>query len=640
MTLAKTRAAALLFLAIALSIWFGPRKRSGRGSIRGVDTASSSSSGRAKVRVDATFFRRLSTLVRICIPSWGCTEARNLLLLTLLLVLRTRLTVVMANVVGDLAKLLVQKNAKQFSVRVLDVGLWSLPSAIVNSSIKFVTTQLQLDCRARLQNRIHTMYSDNGVFYKLSQQQQQHQGGQQGAAAIDTPDQRMTEDTRQFCDEVADIYPQVFKPIIDIITFVYQLSAHGGWKPPVALIAYYVVSGYAMKTLMPNFAKLTARMQQLEGDLRWAHSQIIQHVEEIAFYRGESKERESVDAGLRQVVSHSGLIARKKATTDFIESVLVKYGATCAGFAVCAIGVFELKGKVPAAELTRVYVAQSQLLLPLARAIGQLVMLYKRLTTLAGYTSRVGELFEALEALELSCYNSMTSVQFCAPDGPPRIEFCSVDLHTPSSSQALLSDLSLTVNCGEPLLIMGTNGSGKTALLRALAGMWPVHKGVVVRPQSGVVFLSQRAYFTKGTLLQQFIYPDAALRDGVTEDTIMRFVDLVGLANVVAREGGLHNEKLWADVLSGGEKQRTTMVRLFYHSPTFGILDEATCAVSQEIEANLYDTAGQCGVTLLTVSHREALKRFHKRTLVLDGFGGYSVVDNAEYASSSSSSKQ
>lgn len=616
--LAVSAAAVLLLL-----LWIRRRGAAPAPSSSGKERRSRSGSGTEKdrskdrkpaVQVDGVFLRRLSSILKVCFPRVMGVEGLLMLMLTVLLILRTRLTVVMANVVSMNAKHLVQREFLPFVSGVIDIGLWSLPSSVVNSGIRYMSTLLEQRFRKNLVEELHHRYLATGAVYKLTTKYRH---------TIDNPDHRLTQDTAAFCAEIADIFPTTFKPTIDILTFVYQLSKNGGFFPPAVMIAYYIGAGAVLRALMPNFAKLTAMTQHKEGDFRWAHAQIIQHAEEVAFYRGESIERENVDKLLESVIKHYLNVGWLKSFTDFADAVLIKYGATCCGYAVCSIGVFAAKTN-DSAERTRIYIRSSQLYIPLARAIGKIIMLHKKITALAGYTSRVAEIREVFKVIEADRSHTVITIS-------PRcdvIDVQGIDVVSPNNS-TLISNLSLTVRRQQHLLIMGTNGSGKSALMRVLTGMWPCASGTITRPTAGeLYFLPQRTYLPNGDLRFQLLYPDStedARRKGITDEEIMKMVEDVGLTAVVEREGGLDSVKEWNDVLSGGERQRVALVRLLYRRPVFGFLDECTSAVSQDIEPQLYVAAKQRGITLVTVSHREALKRFHNQLLELDGKGGYKL---------------
>lgn len=179
-------------------------------------------------------------------------------------------------------------------------------------------------------------------------------------------------------------------------------------------------------------------------------------------------------------------------------------------------------------------------------------------------------------------------------------------------------------------------------MARIIAGLWPVYRGLVSRPRTtgpdGIMFLPQRPYLSIGTLRDQVIYPDGEpeMRDrGRRDIELARILEDARLGYLPDREGGWDTRKEWKDVLSGGEKQRMAIARLLYHEPRYAVLDEATSAVSSDVEGYLYEKAKERGITLITISTRVSLKKYHTFNLTLglgeDGMGWeYERVGSAQ----------
>jgi len=131
-------------------------------------------------------------------------------------------------------------------------------------------------------------------------------------------------------------------------------------------------------------------------------------------------------------------------------------------------------------------------------------------------------------------------------------------------------------------------------------------------------------------LRDQLIYPDSKedqFAKNITEDDLCELLRQVRLEYLVAREGGWDAENDWNDVLSGGEKQRMAMGRLIYHKPKYAILDECTSAVSVDVEGHLYTHMKSQGITMITVSHRDTLWKYHDYLLKFEGDKKYSFKE-------------
>eukprot|EP00767_Chilomastix_cuspidata_P002862 gnl/Chilomastix_cuspidata/2991.p1 GENE.gnl/Chilomastix_cuspidata/2991~~gnl/Chilomastix_cuspidata/2991.p1 ORF type:complete len:1335 (+),score=316.29 gnl/Chilomastix_cuspidata/2991:246-4007(+) len=192
----------------------------------------------------------------------------------------------------------------------------------------------------------------------------------------------------------------------------------------------------------------------------------------------------------------------------------------------------------------------------------------------------------------------------------------------------LVSGISFSVRERAGTLIMGPSGSGKSSLLRAIAGLWPYTGWIEVPAHISYMFLPQSAYTTLGTLRDQVLYPwnaydfhrKVAAPTGLSStdvDVIVRTCLVnCGLQYLLARFT-LDALAEWANILSVGEKQRLAFARLFLHNPQLVLMDEATSALDPSLEAELFAELRRRGITFVAVTHHESLVRYAWQVLVL-----------------------
>ncbi|KAH7345579.1 putative peroxisomal half ABC transporter [Rhizoctonia solani] len=570
-----------------------------------------------KPSVNKAFFRQLSALLKIALRG----QSALIVLHTFFLLLRTGLSVLVARLDGLIARNLVSADLKGF---LRGMGLWlllALPSSYTNAMLRHLQNKIALGMRSRLSRYTHDLYlSADGKkrYYRL---------GLPGPGNLDGIDQYVTADIAGFCEAASALYGNLTKPTLDMFIFTAQLARALGRTGTILLFANYFLTARILRAVTPAFGRLAAVEARLEGEYRMGVGRVGREAEEVAFYGGGQRELQILKKAYERLSGHATAIGKIRTAYEWTEDYVVKYMWSAAGY--CLIGfpvLFEKTRDVGVgpqndeeatqavqdaiAARAETYVSSRRLLMSLADAGGRLMYAYKDLLQLAGLTSRMYGLLAALHGVKAP--EEAGTGDVIVLDG--------VDVVAPGEvGDVLVRDLNLRIEKGEHLMVTGPNGVGKTAIARVLAGLWEA-SGLV--EGKGIFVIPQRAYMVVGTLRDQIVYPLTYadhVAAGGTDAELMDILTHVHLAYLPEREGGWNTRKEWKDVLSGGERQRMGMARLFYHKPKFAILDECTSAVSTDVEGLMYQHAKDLGITLITISHRPTLNKYHKWLLTLSG---------------------
>ncbi|CAD7958995.1 unnamed protein product [Amoebophrya sp. A25] len=145
-----------------------------------------------------------------------------------------------------------------------------------------------------------------------------------------------------------------------------------------------------------------------------------------------------------------------------------------------------------------------------------------------------------------------------------------------------------------------------------------------------IFYLPQSPYVCVGSLIDNIWYPKLPRPDDrEARERILSLLASVELSQVIisrAEETGLD----WSQMLSGGERQKLSFARVLFHAPAFAALDEATSAVSQDAQENLYRLLAASRVTYFSIAHRPEVRKYHDLEVALwgDGEGGWAATTN------------
>lgn len=618
----------------------------------------SDTSSKRKTLVYAGFVKDLKYLATVVFPSVRCKEALQCYAFALVLLTRTLLSLVVAELDGYMVKQLINKDLKHIIYGISYWLLLAIPSSFVNALIKYLQNLIALSLRQRLSKHISELYFSNDAFYKLSHHLAQLPSAEEPAspgpeagspskkqrgAPIQYPpntEQAITEGVTQWAERFADAISSLGKPLVDVVLFTSVLTKILGWRNQVlATIAIWESSEF-LGIIRPNFSQQVQDRNGLEARLRGQFTRVVTNSEEIAFYSGEKREKGILKEHYEAIVNFTRKTLRRQCVYGTVEDFLTKYVWTAIGMVQVAVPL--LKGGGEAGDNAKYFISVRRIMQRGGDSTERLIQGIKDIGELAGFTKNLMNTIDVLRHLNKP-ESLPGGTDVCEVTESEDIVVENLPLYTPTND-LLIDSMNLRLNRQDRLLILGPNGCGKSTLFRILCGLWNPRGGKLAKPveRTDMLFLPQRPYMVQGTLLEQVIYPltlaqaerkRQAIHPNSTslEQLASDLLKLVFMQGIVEMHGGLQAIKEWNDILSGGEKQRVGLTRVFFHKPKYAILDECNSTLDQEAETAIFDELVKIdGMGLITISHRHTLFKYHSKFLTYDGCGGYTYHETAD----------
>lgn len=539
------------------------------------------------------------------LKQWGLLSA-----LLLFSIMVSGLNVVISFTIRFIETALVDKDESTFWLFLwVYGGVFVIGTAIV-VIYSYCQKLLGVYWREWLTQNILQRYLENRAYYQINAQKQ-----------IDNPDQRIAEDIQSFTGTSLTLLLSILDSVITLVSFVGVLWAISS-SLSLVLVGYALFGTIVTVLLGKRLIGLNYNQLQREADFRYGLVHLRDNAESIAFYGGEAQEYTSVGQRFARAIRNYHALIGWQRNLDFFttgHSYFVRI------LPYLVVAPLFLAGKIDFGAIGQATVAFFQIFGALTLIIGQ----FQLLTAFAAGINRIAILDETLTDLEKGAVLESGATNIGATIDS-RLALEEVTLLTPDHQQTLVEDLSVAVEPHQSLAIVGTSGVGKSSLLRAIAGLWNMGSGNIVRPASdSMLFLPQKPYMILGTLRQQLLYPhtDSQIPDEQLEEALRQ----VNLADLSEKVGGLDVELSWSDVLSLGEQQRLAFARLLLTKPSYAILDEATSALDVQNEKRLYRMLQESDTTIVSVGHRLSLLQYHQKVLQLRGQSQWQVLSVEDY---------
>jgi putative ATP-binding cassette transporter len=482
--------------------------------------------------------------------------------------------------------------------------------AAIGVGIVLTRETLQVRWRAWIVEQLLARWLGNRRFYHLNVTGKEPPN----------PEYRISDDTRWATEPLVDLGIGLLQAVAGAAAFISILWTVGGsltldlgagnaFSIPAYMVwvalAYGIIASGLMMWVGAPLVGYVGRKNEAEGYFRFGMMRVRDNAESVALMNGGRYEQAALGRSYDSVVARwMAIVWRHGHLTWITNSVGPMKPIVPLLFAAPKY----LSGDLTLGQVTQLAAAFIEVQI----AISWVVDNYNRIAEWYASGKRVMDIVEACDGID----GEIPKPAVRPPEaGEAAVALDAVAVDDGNGRQ-LIASASLVAGPGDTLHISGESSTGKSVLVRVLAGLWPCTRGTITAPDSRcVMIVPQKSYLPLGPLKGALLYPepDLAIGAGKLADALGR----VGLEAFVPR---LDEVARWDQVLANGERQRLSVARLLLHKPQVVVLDDALSALDDEAQETLLGRlkSDLPGTVIVSLAQRPAPDGRHDRQLVLE----------------------
>lgn len=401
--------------------------------------------------------------------------------------------------------------------------------------------------------------------------------------------------------------------VFGAMIMAFTIDIKSAWVFAVIIPLLFAVVFGIMFSCIPLYKKVQGRLDGVLG----AAKENLAGVRVIRAFGKERQEVESFEEKSGQLLSSQLFVGKISALLNPVTYVMINLAI----IAVLRVGGGQVyKGILTQGQVLALYNYMSQILVELIK----MANLILSMTKAAASAKRVAAILALESSLDVPQENPEE------PEAAPAVSFDGVTFTYPTGGAPALSDISLTLEHGKTLGIIGGTGSGKSTFIGLIPRFYDVQEGCVkvdgcdvrqypletLRRKIGLV--PQKALLFKGSIRENLLWGD----ENAADDEIYDALKAAQAQEVVdGKPEGLDYEvETGGRNFSGGQRQRLTIARALVRKPEVLILDDSASALDFATDAALRHALRELPwkPAVVIISQRTASIRFADEILVLD----------------------